>query len=723
MFVFISMTGSAISVWAQELGQTAPTAQIVVNGSRTDIEERRDFVAGKIIIGRKRIEESGVRTVAELLKREPAVTISGDGRIGLLNMPGYTQILVDGQPPMGSQTPTKLDLIHVEKIELVKSNVAEFGPYGIAGTINIVTRKTARKTNTQIATGISTSAGKTSADLSLSHDQSTPGSPLRFSASLSASDANSLNESQIRQTMTVAGQSEQAQSQTFTRGEARNANLILTSSATWQRDANESIRFSPEMFHSNVPVTQYDTKRWPDGMQMDVTQKSHSSLKMYALPLKWMFKPNKRSQVELSLRSSMLRLDTGLARAEITSAQEPIIRNSTERHDGRTDSFEMVYKLNMDGGHDLKMGAKHIRIRQDFDYDYRINGLPDSALEALGTRRESLSRKSRVFVQEEWRISDDLALNAGVTGEDTATDVTESRYRGQTRFRIWSPSIHVSKKFGTDDKRQLRFSVARAFKAPDDDAYTVRPTINPQAPCMTNGVCGPNTIETADQSGNIGLKPERSLGLNMAYERGIGANSQLTLEIYTRQITEKIGSEISIENVSWSATPRYVSRPVNMGDARTSGINVEMELALVDLNEQAPKITLRGSVGLASSRVSSLPGPDNRLDKQAPWTAKLGGSYGLQDFPLKFDVDVNWRPSVWTRTSISERSSNPQRLDLDASANWTINKRSRLIMSIKSQAPRTAQRIDEFSSNDQLVRFYTNSRSMLTAGMRFETAL
>lgn len=328
-----------------------------------------------------------------------------------------------------------------------------------------------------------------------------------------------------------------------------------------------------------------------------------------------------------------------------------------------------------------------------------------------------------MFVQEEWRISDDLALNAGVTGEDTTTDVTESRYRGQTRFRIWSPSIHVSKKFGTDDKRQLRFSVARAFKAPDEDAYTVRPTINPQAPCMTNGVCGPNTIETADQSGNIGLKPERSLGLNMAYERGIGANSQLTLEIYTRQITEKIGSEISIENVSWSATPRYVSRPVNMGDARTSGINVEMELALVDLNEHAPKVTLRGNVGLASSRVASLPRPENRLDKQAPWTAKLGGSYGLQDFPLKFDVDVNWRPSVWARTSISERSSNPRRLDLDASANWTINKRSRLIMSIKSQAPRTAQRIDEFRSNDQLVRFYTNSRSMLTAGMRFETAL
>ncbi|HEU4775488.1 MAG TPA: hypothetical protein VFS95_01610, partial [Telluria sp.] len=75
---------------------TRAAPQVVISASQSDTEARRDFVAGKIIIGRKRIEDSGLRTVEELLKREPAVTVSGDGSIGLLNMPGYTQILVDG---------------------------------------------------------------------------------------------------------------------------------------------------------------------------------------------------------------------------------------------------------------------------------------------------------------------------------------------------------------------------------------------------------------------------------------------------------------------------------------------------------------------------------------------------------------------------------------------------------------------------------------------------
>ncbi|UUZ57282.1 hypothetical protein LP419_25525 [Massilia sp. H-1] len=67
-----------------------------------------------------------------MLRREPAVTVSGDGSIGLLNLPGYTQILVDGQAPGPNQAPAVLDLARVERVEIVKTTVAEFGPFGIA---------------------------------------------------------------------------------------------------------------------------------------------------------------------------------------------------------------------------------------------------------------------------------------------------------------------------------------------------------------------------------------------------------------------------------------------------------------------------------------------------------------------------------------------------------------------------------------------------------------
>ena len=141
----IAMVSQGAAAVAQETpAPPAPTpTQVVVTGSQADTPSRREFIAGKIIIGRQRIEESGLRTVEELLKREPAVSVSADGRIGLLNMPGYTQVLVAGRPPMSGKT-TDLDLTQVEKIEIVKSSMAEYGPFSIAGTINIVSRKTAQ---------------------------------------------------------------------------------------------------------------------------------------------------------------------------------------------------------------------------------------------------------------------------------------------------------------------------------------------------------------------------------------------------------------------------------------------------------------------------------------------------------------------------------------------------------------------------------------------------
>lgn len=67
------------SAWSQDTSKTpaAPQVQqqVVVNGSQTDIEASRDFVAGKLIIGRKQIADSGLQNVSEILKREPAVSV------------------------------------------------------------------------------------------------------------------------------------------------------------------------------------------------------------------------------------------------------------------------------------------------------------------------------------------------------------------------------------------------------------------------------------------------------------------------------------------------------------------------------------------------------------------------------------------------------------------------------------------------------------------------
>lgn len=715
--------GTTCTAAAQEPGRISPTPQVLVNGSQTDAQARRDFVAGKIIIGRQRIEESGVRTVENLLKREPVVTIGGDGRIGLLNMPGYTQILVDGQQPLAGQTPHQLDLVHVEKIEIVKSGMAEFGPYGIAGTINIVTRKTARKTNTQLATGIASIGGKPNIDVAISHNQSTTGSPLRFSIQLSATNTTTPNESQLRQTIALRDGPEQTQAHSAISGEKRSSSVTVSSNVTWQPEADETISLSPEFYKASGPANMHETRRWRDGTTLDAHQKSRTPLEMAALPIKWVFRPSKLSQVEISGRTHLSRLETHLHRVDVLSSREPVLRNSEQHRQGRSNRAEFVYKTKFIGGHDMKMGASVLRVKQDFDYSYRINGAPDSALAPLGDTRQSLSTQRRVYFQDEWRIGNGLAFNAGVSGSKTTLDIDEGNTSGQTRFSVWSPSLHLSKKIGEGDDKQLRFSVARSFKLPQDDDFTLRPVINALAPCVAGGLCGANTIDTADQSGNIGLRPERSLGLNISYEHGLGDDSNVTFELFTRRIEGKIGTEITLGSVPWSSLPRYVSRPANLGDAHSSGVDVALELALRNLVEDAPKVTLRASLGLARSHVTSLPGPDNRLDKQTPWTAKLGGSYTFPNVPLTIDMDAHWSPSVWVRTSVAERISISRHFDMDASANWSLNKDQRLIFNIRANSPNPARHSSEFSTRDARTRIDTDTKKYTAFGIRFETKL
>lgn len=712
----------ATPVGARTPAPTDPAGQVVVVTGQADTDSGREFVAGKIIIGRQRIEQSGVRTVEELLKREPSVSVSGDGRIGLLNMPGYTQVLVDGQPPRGGRT-SELDLVHVEKIEIVKSSMAEYGPFGIAGTINIVTRKTARKTSTSVKVGARTGGGRTES-VSLSHNQSAAGSPLRYSLHLSADQSDTRAESHVRQTLLVPGQNERAllQARATGRSVSRPAGSV-GGNLTWQRGADETIGVSPEVWTMSYANTRDETRRRVDGETLQLHTDAKSSFDLFKMPINWSFKPGKTSQVDVALFPSLVRTGTSTTRLNTDLGQRPIVRSSDEQGEAGTLFADVSYKAKLKGGHDLKAGAKLTRSVWEASYQNRLDGLPDPALSALATSRRVFTGERRLFLQDEWRFSEKIAFNAGIAGAETIYDIDERPYRARVRFRSWSPSLHASKKVGDEDQHQLRLSLARSFTTPDEQQYTLRPQINPLAPCAANGACMANTIDTADVLGNTALRPERALGLNLAYEHAAGDDSTVTLELYTRRIDNKIGDAISLESVAWSPQPRYVTRPVNLGDAWTSGLDVELELALRDLLETAPKIALRGSVGLARSRVASLPGPDNRLDKQTPWTAKLGGSYTLTGIPVKIDLNANWSPSAWTRTSLVERVSLPRRAELTGSAIWSLNKEQRLILNVTTRSPRTSQRIDEFTVGAERLRQFTDTQKYNRLSVDFETKL
>lgn len=711
----------ALHASAQQLEQAATPAQVTVSGKANDTAARRDFVAGKIIIGRSRIEESGAQHVAELLKREPAVSVSADGRIGLNGLPGYTQVLVDGAPPESGKGLHQLNLVHVEKIEIVKSSIAEFGPFGIAGTINVITRKTARKTSTELGLDASASGGQPGASFSLSHNRSQAGSPFRLAASLSAGRSRPASASHSRLSSRAAGGAEQGIWEGATRSRARIDDVSANAELTWEPDARQNIRLSPNGGQMVTRAGAVETRNFAGGLATDTRIATRSTLRMANLPVHWTIKPDSLSQVEMRARASTIELEDTQKRMEST-VDGTALRESAQAAVSRVKQLEVNYKAKLGKRHDVKLGASALQTRETIDFMNRIDGRADPAFDFLGAQRRARSQQTRVFAQDDWRVSDSLALNAGLSHQRTAIALDEGNDDSTSRYRLWSPSLHLVKNLGDDDTRQLRLSLARTYRAPDRGDLALRPRIHPLAPCSVLA-CGDNTIDTLDSAGNPSLRPERSLGLNMSYEVGIGDDSTLTAEVYARRIGDKIGTEITRGAVPWSPALRYVSRPANLGDAHVRGLNLEMELALQDLSETAPRAHLRGSINLATSRVLSLPGPDNRLDKQTPWSAKLGGSYSVPGWPVKIDLDASWSPGVWSRSNESKRIAIARRFDIDGSIAWTISPAKRLRLSVADLLARTAQSIYEYESAQGFVDLRTDTRKYRTFTIRLDTKL
>lgn len=716
------LAGTQLGQGVPQVGpQTAAIPTVKVAGQASNAGVHREFAIGRIIIGRKRIEESGMRKVHELLKREPSVTVSNDGRIGLLNLPGYTQVLIDGQPPSG-KSPGEIDLVHVERIEIVKSSMAEYGPVGIAGTINIVPRKASRKTSTNVSSGFSSFSGNPGASVALSHNRSTEGSPYRFSLRLSADSSKKPVTSDTLQTRAVSGQAETVAWVSHTRGKTTDHSLSTSADVTWQRGADSAISVSPDLQWSRSSSSHAEFKTWPDRSVTLFSEFSPSSFAIFTLPIKWDINLTPESKLGITLRAAGGRIRDLENRSYFPSTGVQAERSADRRTNLDSEIFDAVYKVRFADRHDVKTGFKMLRVENNLVHQSRAGDQSDAAMDALGTRSRTRSREFRIYLQDEWHLNK-IAVNAGVSMQNTAIRVDENLYQGSSRFRLWAPSINVSRPIGTGNSRQLRVSLARTFKAPDSYSLTRRPRIHPMAPCSLSGSCGPNSIDTADTTGNVDLRPERSLGLNASYEHGLGSSSQITLEAFMRTIGDKTGAAIALETVPWATTPRYVSRPINLGDARAAGAGVELDLALKDLVADLPKLVLRGSAQFASSHVSDIPGPENRLEKQSPWTLKLGGTYGLKSIPLSLDVDANLKPSTWVRTSRLERASTARRLSVDASAQMSLEGGRRIVISWKKDLLDHAGTIDEYFAINEIVRDYTTSKSVSQIRIQIEGTL
>jgi len=155
----IMLSAFAGPTCAQQVEAGAPVSQVEIKGRSAAYDPRRDDTATRSVIGREELSRYGDRSVLDALKRVPGVTVNtSQARGGEIQMrglgAGYTQILINGERPPRGFDFDSLSPEVVERIEVLRAATADLSTQSVAGTVNIILRHVAKKSERQLKLGM-----------------------------------------------------------------------------------------------------------------------------------------------------------------------------------------------------------------------------------------------------------------------------------------------------------------------------------------------------------------------------------------------------------------------------------------------------------------------------------------------------------------------------------------------------------------------------------------
>ena len=277
-----------------------------------------------------------------------------------------------------------------------------------------------------------------------------------------------------------------------------------------------------------------------------------------------------------------------------------------------------------------------------------------------------------------------------------------------------TPLLHAVWKPDPKTRDQVRFSLTRSYKSPTLQNLIARPNISSRYPAS-----GANIPTSPDRAGNPLLQPELARGSDVAIERYLSEGGVLSANVFVRRLNDYIRNVTALETVSWSAQQRYVSRPQNIGDATTKGIELEAKFRLDQAFSDAPRTEVRSNLSLYRSRVDTVPGPDNRLDQQPHATANLGFDHRFRGTPLTLGASVNWTPGYRTQVSELQAVTAGTKRQFDAYGLWVVNPAMQLRLNVSNIAPQ-----DYLSSNTlEVGNLRERSSTLATTNVNWRMAL
>lgn len=629
-----TLAGAASSpagAWQQSPAPATPAPATVEVKANADTLRRND-TASRSVVTHEELVKYGDRSALDAMKRLPGVTVVG-GAVRMRGLgSGYTQVLVDGQRAPAGFSLESLAPESIERIEVIRAATAEFSTQSIAGTINIVLRKATGKSAGEVKLGGSDGKGKLRV-LVLGHSgkRGSMSHTLGANQARGAFHSTSLERDSARAPDGVLRELRETASvydRPFTQVNA-NARLSWAlgggDSLGWQTFLNDArSRGTEDNCTATLAGPAYPYPLMPARFVID-----NGSLRS-ELALVKQFEGGAKLDAKLGLDGS--RSERSLARQGFQGAAQVLDSrdDSHIREKGFTSTGKATVPLITDHTFAVGWDAGRSRYRRrDVRSDRELAG--SIPFEFDNGFASTLGRLA-VYAQDEWDVQPGWSVYLGARWEGVRVHTTGQGFAPvRSRYGVFSPLAQTVWKIPGTKGDQLRLGLSRTYRAPPLSQLV--PTLFYQTF---------NTEVSPDFIGNPALRPELATGVDAAWEHYFTKGGLVSVSASSRAIRDFIRNEVRFNGARW------ISTPVNQGDAQVRSLALEAKLPMKTLGRDWP-LELRANVSRNWSSVDAVPGPGNRLDRQPRWSANLGADYSGR--VVSTGASFSFVSGGWTRTS------------------------------------------------------------------------
>lgn len=662
------------------------TALSAVSVSGAGYDERRDDTTAKIVVTRDDLTRFGDATLADSLKRLPGVTVEvgAPGKSGAISLRGmgngYTQILLNGQ-----KVPPGFDIESiapemVERIEIVRAATADMRTEAIAGTINIILRKSTNSANRSVKLSAAESRGLYTP--SISWQVSNNGDQLSYAMNASASRRNFL----ITEATLDAG------------ANAFGVTDLYRPGTTRTRGTKDTISLSPTVTYKLANGDKFSVETFIDSSDLSSTTEAHSRTLIgteQEHPDDYQHGEFKSTQARADLGWTHGFEDAGQLETKLTLNWNQIKGDFHEHaNDGSGDlnlddrvvSQIQGHGFNTTGKYTLPYVENHqLEVGWDGGVNYRHEERTQSGLVVAGVDPENshLAFQAEIarlglYAQDDWSISPLWSLYYGLRVEQLNTRSSGSDFGSvRSKGRVLSPIAQLLWKL-RNSKDQIRVAFSRTYNAPPIASLIPRPYTT------TN-----NTPMNPDTMGNPSLRPELAVGLDAAFEHYWSDSAMISVGPYVRKVTGVIRDEVQFVDGRW------VQYPFNGGNATAWGVEMDTHFTLDQIISNAPKVNVHLNATRNWSDVEQVPGPNNRIDDQIRFSSTLSADYRVN--PLwDFGSSYTFNTGGSVRVAANQIDGRAPKRALDLYALWSLSKATSLRMSLSNLLRQDFVRSTEF---------------------------